>query len=53
MRPTIPTQGIAEEALKLAALERLLDGEPIYPRGTVVRELQDERDRLRSRLDAA
>lgn len=43
-----PPEGATDHSLeRLAVLERLLDGEPPYPLGTMVRLLQDERDALR------
>ena len=42
-----------DERRKLDALESLLEGLPLYPVGTVVREAQDERDKLRKKANEA
>lgn len=42
-----------EEQSKLRALEALLDDCPPYPVGTVVREMQDERDALLKKEEEA
>lgn len=37
---------------KMAALKRLTNGEPLYPKGTLVRQMQDELKQLQDELDA-
>jgi hypothetical protein len=39
------------ERRKLDALEAVLNGIPPYPKGTLVREMQDERNALRAKAN--